>query len=47
MSRRPKIALVGAGNIGGELAAAAARKELGAWLNEMESDAASWATVKP
>src|SRR3954453_13888576 len=29
MSKRPKIALVGAGNIGGELAAAAARKELG------------------
>ena len=29
MSTRPRIALVGAGNIGGELAAAAARKELG------------------
>ena len=29
MARRSKIALIGAGNIGGELAAAAARKELG------------------
>ena len=29
MARRPKIALIGAGNIGGELAAAASRKELG------------------
>ncbi len=29
MPRRPKIALIGAGNIGGELAALAARKELG------------------
>ena len=29
MARRNKIALIGAGNIGGELAAAAARKELG------------------
>jgi malate dehydrogenase len=29
MSRRKKIALIGAGNIGGELAALAARKELG------------------
>ena len=29
MPRRPKIALIGAGNIGGELAIAAARKELG------------------
>ena len=29
MARRPKIALIGAGNIGGELAALAARRELG------------------
>ena len=29
MPRRPKIALIGAGNIGGELAAMAAREELG------------------
>ena len=29
MPRRNKIALIGAGNIGGELAALAARKELG------------------
>jgi malate dehydrogenase len=29
MAKRPKIALIGAGNIGGELAALAARKELG------------------
>ncbi|HEX2572126.1 MAG TPA: malate dehydrogenase [Polyangia bacterium] len=29
MPRRPKIALIGAGNIGGELASLAARKELG------------------
>jgi malate dehydrogenase len=33
MSRRKKIALIGAGNIGGELAALAARRELGdVWL---------------
>src|SRR5450759_4425729 len=33
MSQRKKIALVGAGNIGGELAALAARQELGdVWL---------------
>jgi malate dehydrogenase len=29
MPRRRKIALIGAGNIGGELAAAAARRQLG------------------
>ncbi len=29
MPRRNKIALIGAGNIGGELAALAARRELG------------------
>src|ERR671938_1343050 len=39
-SRRKKIALIGAGNIGGELAALAARKELGdVWLFDIPEKA--------